>query len=169
MRNRKGSVKYRPIGVIHSPFKSSKGTPIQPIVAQDSAAIIEVFAEYSDGLKDIEGFSHLMLFFQMHLAKKAQLKVIPFLDTCEHGIFATRSPSRPNPIGFSVVKLLRVEGRLLFVTEIDILDGTPLLDIKPFIAAFDNRDEVRMGWFESKVKNISEIKDDGRFCKSPKQ
>jgi tRNA (adenine37-N6)-methyltransferase len=166
VRHRKGSIKYHPIGVIHSPYKSSVGTPIQPVVATDSTAIIEVFAEYSDGLKDVEGFSHLMLFFHMHLAKKAQMKVIPFLDTCEHGIFATRSPSRPNPIGFSVVKLLRVEGRLLSVTEVDILDGTPLLDIKPFVPEFDDREEVRTGWFESKVKNISEITDDGRFCKS---
>lgn len=156
---------YKPIGIIRSIYKEPKGTPIQPVASPDSEGIIEIFEDYTDGLQDIEGFSHLILIFHMHLVKGSKLKVIPFLDTHEHGVFATRSPGRPNPIGFSVVKLGKVDGNRLFVKGIDIIDGTPLLDIKPFVTAFDIHKSEKAGWFEKIDHKIVTAKDDGRFCR----
>jgi tRNA-Thr(GGU) m(6)t(6)A37 methyltransferase TsaA len=164
VNKRTSSVIYQPIGIIHSPFKEPKGTPIQPVAAPESEATVEVFVDYAEGLKDIEGFSHLILIFHMHLTKSRQLKVIPFLDTIEHGVFATRSPGRPNPIGFSVVKLEKIEGNLLYIKGVDMIDGSPLLDIKPFIPAFDVRNADKTGWFEKINDTTSTTKDDGRFC-----
>jgi tRNA-Thr(GGU) m(6)t(6)A37 methyltransferase TsaA len=158
------SILYRPIGIIHSSFKESKGTPIQPVASLNSSATVEVFDEFAAGLMDIEGFSHLILIFHMHLIKKPLLKVIPFLDTEAHGVFATRSPGRPNPIGFSVVELEKSSGNMLYVKGVDIIDGTPLLDIKPFVPAFDVRVANKIGWFEKVNTEISVVKDDGRFC-----
>jgi len=157
------SIRYRPIGIINTPFKHPKGTPIQSVGGEDISAAIEIFPEYTDGLKDIEGFSHLILIYHMHLVKKYNLKVTPFLGHSEHGIFSMRAPVRPNPVGSSIVRLEKVEGNLLYINEIDILDGTPLLDLKPFIPIFDTRAAVRTGWFENNLKNISKIKNDGRF------
>jgi tRNA (adenine37-N6)-methyltransferase len=157
------SILYRPIGIIHTPLKDPKGTPIQPAGGSDISATIEIFPEYADGLKDIEGFSHLILIYHMHLVKKSPLRVTPFLDQAEHGIFATRAPVRPNPVGLSIVKLEKVEGTLLYVKDIDMLDGSPLLDIKPFVPIFDARDAVKTGWFGNNIKDISKIKNDGRF------
>lgn len=159
------NITYKPIGIIRSPFKEAKGTPIQPVASPDSEATIEIFEAYVEGLQDIEGFSHLILIFHMHLIRESKLKVIPFLDTQEHGIFATRSPARPNPVGFSVVKLQKVSGNILFIKGIDIIDCTPLLDIKPFVPAFDVRNAEKTGWFEKRDHKISTAKDDGRFCK----
>ena len=164
MERLKNSISYRSIGIVHSPFKVSFGTPIQPVASPDSKARVEIFEEYAEGLTDIEGFSHLILIFHMHLIKNAPLKVIPFLDTFHRGVFATRSPGRPNPIGFSVVELEKVEGNSLQIKGIDIIDGTPLLDIKPFVPAFDVRKAHKMGWFEKKDSRIETIQDDGRFC-----
>jgi tRNA (adenine37-N6)-methyltransferase len=158
------SILYHPIGIVHSPFKDPKGTPIQPIGGQDIPATVEIFDEYAEGLKDIEGFSHLILIFHMHLIKDFQLKAIPFLDTTEHGIFATRAPARPNPIGFSVVRLEKAEGCVLHIRDVDILDETPLLDIKPFVPMFDAREAEKTGWFTDKGNKIFDKKDDGRFC-----
>jgi tRNA (adenine37-N6)-methyltransferase len=161
---KENSILYQSIGVIHSPYKESIGTPIQPVASPNSKATVEVFEEYVEGLTDIEGFSHIILIFHMHLIKKSPLKVIPFLDTAEHGVFATRSPGRPNPIGFSVVRLEKVDGNILHITGVDIIDGTPLLDIKPFVPAFDVCKATKIGWFESvEIKTVT-IKDDGRFC-----
>ena len=155
---------YRPIGVIHSDFKSSIGTPIQPVASLASVAKVEVFPEFAEGLRDIDGFSHIILIFHMHLVTKPQLEVVPFLDTETHGVFATRSPARPNPIGFSVVELEKIKGNKLYVKGVDIIDGTPLLDIKPFVPAFDVRQAHKMGWFEKINKDMNATKDDGRFC-----
>ena len=157
-------ISYNSIGIIHSHFKEAKGTPIQPAALPDAEGVIEVFEEYAKGLQDLEGFSHIILIFHMHLVKEPKLKVIPFLDTHEHGIFATRSPARPNPIGFSVVRLGKIEHNILFVKGIDIIDKTPLLDIKPFVPAFDIHSADRAGWFEKKAHKISTATDDGRFC-----
>jgi tRNA (adenine37-N6)-methyltransferase len=164
VNKRKNSILYHSIGVIHSPFKESIGTPIQPVASPNSKATVEVFDEYAEGLADIEGFSHLILIFHMHLVNQPKLKVIPFLDSAEHGVFATRSPVRPNPIGFSVVQLEKVDGNILHITEVDIIDGTPLLDIKPFVPAFDVRKANKIGWFDKMNIEIDIIKDDGRFC-----
>ncbi|BBB93395.1 MAG TPA: tRNA (N6-threonylcarbamoyladenosine(37)-N6)-methyltransferase TrmO [Methylomusa anaerophila] len=157
-------ISYKPIGIIKSPFKEPKGTPIQPTAAKGIAGVIEIYPEYMDGLKDIEGFSYLILIYHFHLAKESALLVNPFLDNEAHGIFATRSPSRPNSIGFSVVRLTRVEQNKLHVQDVDIIDETPVLDIKPYVAEFDVREGGKIGWFEKNVHKLSVTKDDGRFA-----
>jgi len=156
-------INFKPIGVIHSPFKNPLGTPIQPSGAKGIEGSIEVFPEFAEGLKDIEGFSHIILIYYFHLAKKPSLIVTPFLDKKQHGVFATRVPIRPNPIGFSVVKLEKVEGNFLFVKDVDIVDGTPLLDIKPCVPQFDFRDVTRTGWIEKSERSVLTARDDGRF------
>jgi tRNA-Thr(GGU) m(6)t(6)A37 methyltransferase TsaA len=160
-------IRYRPIGVIRSPFKEPEGTPIQPAGARGVPGTVEVFPEYGEGLKDIEGFSHIILLYHFHLSKGASLRVQPFMDNCEHGIFAIRGPTRPNPIGLSVVRLIRVESGILHVQDVDIVDGTPLLDIKPYVPEFDLREVERIGWLEENVRKVSRSRDDGRFKKKP--
>ena len=156
-------IKYKPIGVIHSPFKEPKGTPIQPPGAKGIAGRVEIFSQYAEGLEDVEGFSHIILIYHFHLSKAASLKVKPFMDTEMHGIFAIRGPSRPNPIGISVVRLVGIEENMLHIQDVDIVDGTPLLDIKPYVPEFDVREVERIGWLEKNVHKLSTSKDDGRF------
>jgi tRNA (adenine37-N6)-methyltransferase len=139
----------RPMGVIHSPFKESKDMPIQPAMAQGVAGSIQVFEKFVAGLKDLAGFDRIWLLFWFHQAGPARMSVTPFLDTQERGLFATRAPSRPNPIGLSNVRLLAVEGSVLRVADLDILDGTPLLDIKPCVPRFDYLDAMRCGWLDT--------------------
>jgi tRNA-Thr(GGU) m(6)t(6)A37 methyltransferase TsaA len=158
-------ITYRDIGIVQSPFKEPKGTPIQPPAAQDIDGIISIYPEYMEGLKDIEGFSHIILLYHFHLVQESSLLVKPFLDMELHGVFATRSPSRPNPIGFSIVRLIKVEGNKLHIRDVDIVDGTPLLDIKPYVAEFDVRKTERTGWFEKNMYKLSTTRDDGRFVK----
>ena len=145
-----GKITYNPIGVIHSPFKDIKGMPIQPAGAKGIAGTIEIKPEYVDGLQDIEGFSHIILIYHFHLAKGYSLKVKPFLDENLRGVFATRAPRRPNHIGISVVKLVRVEDTILHIEDIDIVDGTPLLDIKPYVPEFDITREKSLAGFQKK-------------------
>ncbi|OQX72110.1 MAG: tRNA (N6-threonylcarbamoyladenosine(37)-N6)-methyltransferase TrmO [Bacteroidetes bacterium 4484_249] len=154
---------FKPIGVIQSPFSEPKGTPIQPSAAENIEGSVKVFPEFAGGLKDIEGFSHIILIYYFHLSKKSSLLVTPFMDLHQHGVFATRAPARPNPIGFSVVKLEKVEENTLLVKDIDIIDGTPLLDIKPCVPEFDFSKVAKTGWLESNVQNLTNKKDDGRF------
>jgi len=135
-----------PIGMIRSEHKRAEDTPIQPPFAEGSAGTVEVFPEYAAGLKDIEGFSHLILLYYFHRAEAPLLVVKPFLEDVEHGVFATRHPRRPNGIGLSIVRLIRREGSVLFVENMDILDETPLLDIKPFLPLHDAPEGVRAGW-----------------------
>jgi tRNA-Thr(GGU) m(6)t(6)A37 methyltransferase TsaA len=156
-------ITYQAIGNVQSPFKEPKGTPIQPTAAQDVDGIINIYPEYVEGLRDLEGFSHVILLYHFHIVKRSFLLVKPFLDTELHGIFATRSPSRPNPIGFSIVRLIKVEGNKLHIRDVDIVDGTPLLDIKPYVAEFDARIPEKAGWFEKNIHKLSSTKDDGRF------
>jgi tRNA-Thr(GGU) m(6)t(6)A37 methyltransferase TsaA len=158
-------IKYKPIGIIHSPFKEPKGTPIQPSGAKGINGTIEIFPDYAEGLKDLEGFSHIILIYHFHLSKMASLKVKPYLDDEAHGVFAVRGPSRPNPIGISTVHLLRIEGTTLSIQDVDIVDGTPLLDIKPYVPEFDRREVQKTGWLEKKVQKLGITKDDGRFTK----
>jgi tRNA-Thr(GGU) m(6)t(6)A37 methyltransferase TsaA len=160
-----GEIKYRPIGIVHSPFKEPKGTPIQPSGAEGIGGTVEVFREYAEGLRDLEGFSHIILIYHFHLAKKPSLRVKPFLDDEARGIFAMRGPSRPNPIGISTVRLLRIEGNTLHIQDVDIVDKTPLLDIKPYVPEFDIRRVESIGWLEKKVRRLRVSKDDGRFTK----
>jgi len=156
-------IKYKPIGVVHSPFKEPKGTPIQPAGAKGTNGIVEILPEYAEGLKDIEGFSNIILLYHFHLSKGPALIAKPYMDNETHGVFAMRGPSRPNPIGISVVRLVRVEGNMLHVRDVDIVDGTPLLDIKPYIPEFDIREVKRIGWLEKNLYKLSTSKDNGRF------
>jgi len=156
-------IKYKPIGVIHSPFKEPKGTPIQPAGAKGTNGTVEIFPEYAEGLKDIEGFSHIILLYHFHLSKGSTLIAKPYMDNEMHGVFAMRGPSRPNPIGMSVVCLVKVEGNMLHIQDVDIVDGAPLLDVKPYIPEFDIREVERIGWLEKNVHKLSASKDNGRF------
>jgi tRNA (adenine37-N6)-methyltransferase len=151
-----------PIGIIHSPFKEAEGVPIQPVFANGAAGTVEIYPEYSAGLADLDGFSHIILLYWLHKSSGYSLTCRPFLDTQERGIFATRAPRRPNPLGFSIVELLKVESRFLTVGSIDIIDQTPLLDIKPYVPDFDVREQVRTGWYE-KAQNKSQTIADKRF------
>lgn len=159
-------ITYRAIGRVRSPFKQASGTPIQAALANDSRGSIELFPDFVEGLVGLEGFSHLMLFYHFHLSGKAELKVKPFLDEEEHGVFATRAPRRPNALGVSIVRLEKIEGNVLHIRNLDILDGTPLLDIKPYVPAFDKREDTRTGWLEDKNIKMDGRKDDGRFIKN---
>ena len=154
---------YRPIGIIHSPHKTPEGTPIQPTGARDVEGSIEVFPEYAAGLADLAEFSHIILLYHFHLSKKFSLKVKPFLDNQKRGLFATRAPSRPNPIGLSVVRLMGITEGNLRVQDVDVIDGTPLLDIKPYVPEFDVREVDQIGWIGLKTGKIEGVVDDGRF------
>jgi tRNA-Thr(GGU) m(6)t(6)A37 methyltransferase TsaA len=140
-----------PIGIIHSPYKKKEDIPIQGVFKPQGMATIEVFEKYAQGLKDVEGFSHLMILYFFHKSEDFSLLGKPFLEDKLHGIFAIRSPHRPNHLGVSVVRLLERKGNLLKVGEIDVFDGTPLLDIKPYVPKFDERKDVRIGWLEGKL------------------
>ncbi len=163
--NALGEIVYKPIGIIRSPFKRPEGTPIQPKAAEGVEGVVEIFPPYVEGLKDIEGFSHLILLYHFHLAKGVRLQVRPYMDDESHGVFATRAPCRPNPIGLSVVRLIKVEGNKLFICNVDIVDGTPLLDLKPYVPEFDTPQEARIGWLERRIKRLPTARDDGRFAK----
>ena len=158
-------VSFKPIGVIHSPFKKPEGTPIQPASSKGAKGKVIVFPEFQEGLKDIEGFSHIILLYYFHLVRQVKLLVKPYMDETPRGVFATRAPARPNPIGISVVRLLKVEGNILYVENLDIVDGTPLLDIKPYVSDFDGVSDSRIGWLEKNIHKLTHAKDDGRFTK----
>ena len=139
---------YQPIGTIYSDHQQPKATPIQPVFAQDCEGRIELAPEWVDGLKDLDGYSHMHLLYHLHQAGAPRMRVIPFMDTEERGLFATRHPCRPNPIGLSLVELIGIEGNVIRFKGADILNGTPLLDIKPFVPRFDQRLDARGGWTE---------------------
>ena len=154
---------YHPIGIIHSPFKDLEGMPIQPTGETSAPGTIEIYPEYAQGLKDLEGFSFIILLYHLHQVSRSSLVVTPFLDSETRGIFATRAPSRPNPIGLSIVKLVNIDGSMLYVENLDVLDGTPLLDLKPYVPEFDWRPDARIGWLESIKAKISKTRSDDRF------
>lgn len=156
-------IEYYPIGVVHSPFTELKGMPIQPPRSEDIAGTVEVFAEFREGLRDLDGFSHIILLYHFHMVTEHRLQVVPFLDTEPRGLFATRAPIRPNPIGLSVVRLKRIQGGVLSVLDLDILDGTPVLDIKPYVTEFDEPAAVKMGWLENALKQKRNALSDNRF------
>ncbi len=141
----------RSIGVIHSPFTDKKQTPIQPTRSQ-AIGQVEVHPEFAEGLQDIEGLSHVILLYVFHCSSGYTLQVKPFLDDALHGLFATRYPCRPNPIGLSIVRLIARHDNVLEIEGVDMLDGTPLLDIKPYVPDFDARENVRVGWYETRSK-----------------
>lgn len=159
-----GELKLQSIGTIRSPFRERKGMPIQPVGARGIRGTVEVLPEFEKGLQDLEGFSHIYLLYWFHLSEGFDLTVKPFMDSEYHGVFATRAPRRPNQIGLSVVRLVAVKGNKLTVEDIDILDGTPLLDIKPFVPEFDifGR-QFRAGWLEKQAVSPENVKADERF------
>jgi tRNA-Thr(GGU) m(6)t(6)A37 methyltransferase TsaA len=139
---------FRPIGIIHSPFNSLADMPIQPTSDVSGSGIVEIFPEFVDGLKDLEGFSYIYLLYHFHKVRQSNLVVTPFLDVEPRGIFATRAPNRPNPVGLSLVELVRIENNLIYVERVDVLNETPLLDIKPYVPEFEHIHDVRIGWLE---------------------
>jgi tRNA (adenine37-N6)-methyltransferase len=154
---------YHLIGMIHSPFRDIADMPIQPAGARGVAGMVAIDEKYQAGLKDIEGFSHLILIYHFHLSRGHSLQVKPFLDDEERGVFATRAPRSPNPVGLSVVRLVRVEGSVLHIEDVDIVDGTPLLDLKPYVPLFDIRQDVKTGWLADRGEGVFYTRADERF------
>jgi len=152
-----------PIGLIRTSFDRLEGMPIQPPGAGGSLGQVQVFEEYREGLQDLAGFSHLILLYWFHRSNGFDLTVKPFLDFRSRGLFSTRAPKRPNPIGLSVVELVRIQDGLLHIRGADILDGTPLLDIKPYVSAFDAPEDPRSGWLEKAGPRVVGEKSDSRF------
>ena len=164
LKNKKMKFIFKPIGILSSPYKSKSGIPIQGAFDSGSEGTAEVFEEYEPGLKDIEGFSHLILIYVFHRSEGYDLICRPYMEDNLHGIFAIRGPRRPNPIGLSVVRFRKKKGRILYLSEVDMLDGTPLLDIKPFAPKFDHRQDVRIGWMEKTLSDSNHTKiSDDRF------
>ncbi|TVR75582.1 MAG: tRNA (N6-threonylcarbamoyladenosine(37)-N6)-methyltransferase TrmO [Marinilabiliales bacterium] len=156
-------IEFTPIGIIHSPHRKLENMPIQPAGSAGVKGTVQLFDEYRSGLKDLEGFSHIILLYHFHRSQGFNLNVVPFMDTVPRGVFATRAPKRPNPIGLSIVQLDNIEDGMLEISNVDILDGTPLLDIKPYVPEFDAYEKVRTGWLEKKSKSIKGRKSDDRF------
>ena len=146
---------FRPIGIIHTPHRNPSQTPIQPVFSAGIQGRVELFPEYVEGLKDLDGFSHIYLFYYFDRSTDIKMKVKPYLEEHVHGIFATRSPHRPNKIGMSLVRLLKICNNILEIEDVDILNGTPLLDIKPYIKRFDSREDVRSGWQDDVPDDIA--------------
>lgn len=159
----KTKYEFKSIGIIHTAFEQATGTPIQPKSEQASLGSITLNPAYVAGLTDLEGFSHIILLYVFDRIRNPQLVVKPFLGDREHGIFATRAPARPNPIGISIVRLLSVTDNLISFSGADMLNNTPLLDIKPYVPSFDQHSIDRIGWLEERVNRLSDTCDDGRF------
>jgi tRNA (adenine37-N6)-methyltransferase len=156
-------ITFNPIGTIRSPFADPAGMPIQPAGAQGVRGTVVIDESFREGLRDLEGFSRIILIYAFHRSDGYSLEVIPFLDTVSHGIFATRAPKRPNAIGLSVVRLVAVNGRELVIEDVDILNGTPLLDIKPYVPAFDCFPDEKAGWFGDSRDMVAGVRSDRRF------
>ncbi|SIS00397.1 tRNA (N6-threonylcarbamoyladenosine(37)-N6)-methyltransferase TrmO [Natronorubrum thiooxidans] len=155
---------YDAIGVIRTPFESPEGMPIQS-AGTDATGTVELAESYAAGLQDLAEFSHCILLYHFHASDDdVSLTVEPFLDEAERGLFATRAPQRPNPIGLSVVEIDTVTDREITVNGVDVVDGTPLLDIKPFVPQFDAPDDVDAGWLETSQSAVTEKRADDRFC-----
>ncbi len=157
------AITYRAIGSIRSPWLAAIGAPIQPAAAADIPGTLEIAPEFAEGLRDLEAFSHVIVLWHMHLVRGHDLAVVPFLDTAQHGIFATRSPRRPNPIAMSVYRLLGIDGTTVAVSGVDAVDGSPIVDIKPYVPAFDAPIAERIGWFSGRLADVATARADGRF------
>jgi len=156
-------IEYQQIGIIHSPFHEPEGTPIQPQGAAGVQGTVEVFPEFAQGLQDLDGFSHIILLYHFHRSTGFTLLVTPFMDSVRRGVFATRAPKRPNAIGLSIVRLNKLHNQTLHIENVDIVDGTPLLDIKPYVPAFDHNAAIRIGWLEQTHRHVRAKKADRRF------
>ncbi len=157
------AITYTPIGVVHSPFTTLEGMPLQTVAAQGIPGTVDLEPAFRKGVQDLEAFSHLILLTHLHRMTGYALEVTPYLDDQPHGIFATRSPRRPNPLGLSVVRLIATEEGRLLIEDVDLLDGTPLLDLKPYVPAFDARETARIGWFAGRVDRVHTTRADDRF------
>lgn len=157
------SITYTPIGTIHSPFKDLADMPIQPTGEASAPGTVNLDPRFTPALKDLEGFSHVILIYHLHQSKRVDLTVTPFMDCEPRGLFATRAPTRPNPIGISVVVLRGIDGNVLELGNLDILDGTPLLDIKPYVPEFDAPQDIRCGWLDDVDRDIRSVRSDDRF------
>jgi tRNA-Thr(GGU) m(6)t(6)A37 methyltransferase TsaA len=155
---------YEPIGVIRTPFREIKGTPIQGVFAQGETGTVEIDARYEEGLRDIERFSHAFLLYAFHRSALKSLTVVPFLDDAAHGVFATRAPCRPNAIGLSIVRILGRRGCRIEIADVDVLDRTPLLDIKPYVPRFDCRLDATSGWLTGRDSASPRERADDRFA-----
>lgn len=155
---------FTPIGTVRSPFCDPKDMPIQPVGARDVRGTIELDPTYAAGLKDLAGFSRIIVLYHFHRSSGYSLEVIPFLDKTPHGVFATRAPRRPNAIGLSILRLASIDGATLHVLDVDILDGTPVLDIKPYVPAFDAYPDERTGWLTTTSEAAGTVRSDDRFC-----
>lgn len=156
-------IQYRPVGILHTPFTELSCMPIQPAGAQGIPGELEIYPEFVPGLDDVEGFSRIFVIYHFHRVSGYSLRVIPFMDTTERGLFATRAPCRPNPIGISVLRLVSREGPVLKVMDVDMADETPVLDIKPYIPDFDSYPVERSGWMEGKSADARHVRSDDRF------
>ena len=154
---------FRPIGIIHTPFQEPAGMPIQPTGGKEIEGTVEIFPEFADGLLDMDGFSRIILIYHFHRSGPCRLHLIPFLDTRPHGVFATRAPNRPNPLGISIVSLIACKNTCLHISGVDMLDGTPLLDIKPYLPECDAFCSERTGWFPTRGSCFSTTLSDDRF------
>jgi len=164
MNNDYEKIVFRSIGIIRSPFKDRKGMPIQPPGAKGVKGEVVLDPSLREGLKDLEGFSHIFLIYHFHCNEGYRLTVTPFMDNAERGLFSTRAPCRPNPLGLSVVRLVEVRDNVLKIEDVDIIDGTPLLDIKPFVPFFDvTCDKYEVGWLEGRRREVDEKRADARF------
>jgi len=161
------SIRINPIGVIHSSLINTDGAPIQPVFAKGCEGTVEVYGEFQEALLDLEGFERIWLLYWFDRASEFKAKVKPYMNDKWHGLFATRAPARPNPIGLSCVKLLSVKANIIHISELDILDGTPLLDIKPYIGKFDCFKVKRNGWLD--IPDKGNIKSDNRFYDNQKK
>jgi tRNA-Thr(GGU) m(6)t(6)A37 methyltransferase TsaA len=148
-------VSIEPIGIIHTPFKTASEAPIQPRYSEGAAGTVEIYSRFEEGLSDLDGFSHLILIYHLHLSEGYSLRVKPYLDSNLRGVFATRAPRRPNPLGLSVVRLDKIERNILYVANVDMVDGTPLLDIKPYVPEFDKNEKIEIGWLKGKIQKDS--------------
>ncbi|HDS30910.1 MAG TPA: tRNA (N6-threonylcarbamoyladenosine(37)-N6)-methyltransferase TrmO [Firmicutes bacterium] len=156
-------IQLESIGTIHSPFTSLENMPIQPSRAGHVEGEVIIDEQFAEGLKDLDMFSHIYLIYFLHKASRTELLVVPYMDTVKRGVFATRSPLRPSHIGLSIVELISVDGNRLKVRGLDILDGTPLLDIKPFVPRFDNREDAKSGWLKASPDEIEQKRSHDRF------
>jgi len=154
---------YDPVGVLRSPFTRLEGMPLQSVAAREIQGRVEIHPQFAPGLRDLDGFSHLHLITHLHRGAPGGLEVVPFLDDTVRGIFATRSPRHPNPIGLSVVRLLSVAGCVLEISGIDLLDGTPILDLKPYVPEFDSVAAERTGWLQEAAQRVHRVTADRRF------
>lgn len=157
------SITFRPIGILKTPFDLPADMPIQPLSSKGAKGKAIVFPEFSDGLYDLDGFTHVIVIYYMHRVRRQELIVTPFFDTSPHGVFATRAPVRPNPLGISVLELEKIDGNTLYLLNVDMLNGSPLIDIKPYMPDFDSFPSAKAGWYDKIESKPESPRSDNRF------